>query len=171
MLLWLHVPFLVGYQAIRPHGGHSDIVSRVGLSEVTLVVLLTLLATFGTTNGWPRRVTSTLVASGLLSCSAALVHFAHGLTEAHFHFFVVMGLLILYEDWVPLLLALVYVLVHHGLLGTLVPQSVFYRSAAQARPWQWARPSCQAVGTGSGLTTCSTVDKVVARRFVERGIG
>ena len=138
ILLWLHVPFLVAYQAIRPESDHSHGGLQVGLSEVSLVVLLTLLATYGTTNGWPRRVTSTLVAAGLLSCSATLVSFAHGLTEAHFHFFVVMGLLVLYEDWVPLLLALTYVLIHHGVLGTLVPDSVFYRTSAQARPWQWA---------------------------------
>ena len=52
-----------------------------------------------------RRAQSLVVAFGLLTCSALLVHITGGLIEAHFHFFVMVAALSLYEDWVPFLIA------------------------------------------------------------------
>ena len=74
----------------------------------------------------------------LLAASMLLVYLMHGLTEAHFHFFVMVGLVSLYQDWVPFGVALVVVLIHHGVLGTLFPHSVFGHSAAHHNPWAWA---------------------------------
>ena len=48
-----------------------------------------------------RRLASALVALGLISTSGVLVHITGGLIEAHFHFFVMVLLLALYEDWIP----------------------------------------------------------------------
>ena len=59
-----------------------------------------------------------------MTCSALLVHIWGGTIEAHFHFFVVMSLLMLFQDWVPFLVAIGYVVVHHGLVGALAPESV-----------------------------------------------
>ena len=64
-----------------------------------------------------------MVAFGALYCSAALVDFSGGATEAHFSFFVMVAMLAAYEEWVPYLLALVFVILHHGLLGVLDPSS------------------------------------------------
>ena len=61
-----------------------------------------------------RRARSLVVALGLLSCSAVLVDITDGATEAQFHFFVMVAALSLYEDWVPLAAAVVYVLVAAG---------------------------------------------------------
>ena len=66
------------------------------------------------------------------------MHFWDGQTEAHFHFFVVVSLLILYQDWEPFLIALCVVVVHHGVLGALVPQAVYDHFSAVAHPWMWA---------------------------------
>ena len=44
-----------------------------------------------------RAVRSSLCATALLSCSAVLVVAWHGTTEAHFHYFVMVGALALYE--------------------------------------------------------------------------
>jgi signal transduction histidine kinase len=74
----------------------------------------------------------------LLSCSAMLVHVTGGSVEAHFHFFVVLPVVSLYQSWPPFLLALAYVLVHHGLIGQLWPESVYNHPAAIASPWKWA---------------------------------
>src|SRR4051794_979391 len=53
---------------------------------------------------WARRRTrAVLVSVGLLTCSALLVHIEHGLIEMHFHFFVMISVLTLYEDWLPFL--------------------------------------------------------------------
>jgi len=66
------------------------------------------------------------------------VHLWDGTTEGHFHFFVVVSLLILYQDWVPFLVAIGYVIVHHALLGVLAPHEVYSNPAAADDPWLWA---------------------------------
>ena len=64
-----------------------------------------------------RRLTRSIAASlGLVASSALVVHFADGNIESHFHFFFVLSVLILYQDWVPFLLAIAFVVVHHGVL-------------------------------------------------------
>jgi diguanylate cyclase len=73
---------------------------------------------------------------GLLTAAAMGVHVSGGVTEAHFSFFVVVVLLTLYEDWLMFVLAVVYTLVHHGVLGMLVPGDVF--AAHLESPWKWA---------------------------------
>ena len=52
-----------------------------------------------------RTVRSSLCAMALLTCSAVLVVAWHGTTEAHFHYFVMVGALALYEEWWAYLLA------------------------------------------------------------------
>jgi diguanylate cyclase (GGDEF)-like protein len=58
--------------------------------------------------------------------------------EAHFHFFVMIGVITLYQDWLPFGLALGYVVVHHTVLGMLAPTQVFNHPAAERAPWKWA---------------------------------
>jgi diguanylate cyclase (GGDEF)-like protein len=73
----------------------------------------------------------------LLAACAALVHLWNGVTEAHFIFFVMIGVVSLYQDWVPYGIALVMVIAHHGFLGTLYPDAVFSHEATH-NPWVWA---------------------------------
>jgi signal transduction histidine kinase len=84
------------------------------------------------------RWRAVLAAVGLVTSSAVLVHFSGGAIEAHFHFFVVLILLTLYEDWIPFLVAFGYVVVHHGVAGTFAPESVYNHADAIAHPWKWA---------------------------------
>jgi signal transduction histidine kinase len=86
----------------------------------------------------PRKVCAGLVSLGLLSCSALLVYFSGGYIEAHFHFFIVIVILGLYEDWLPFALALVFVELHHGIAGAIDPSAVYNHPAAQESPWLWA---------------------------------
>lgn len=86
----------------------------------------------------PRRVCSVVVAMGLMSCSAVLTHLSGGYIEAHFHFFVMLGVIFLYEDWLPYVLAVAYVAIHHGIAGSIDPLSVYNHPDAIARPWEWA---------------------------------
>jgi hypothetical protein len=46
----------------------------------------------------PRRVRSAVASLGLVVASAVLVHISGGYIEMHFHFFVMVGLLALYQD-------------------------------------------------------------------------
>jgi diguanylate cyclase len=85
-----------------------------------------------------RALKAAAATMSLLAASMLLVYLTNGLTEAHFHFFVMVGLVSLYQDWVPFGVALLVVLVHHGVAGTLFPHSVFGHHAAHHNPWAWA---------------------------------
>jgi PAS domain S-box-containing protein len=86
----------------------------------------------------PRRARAVFGAMALISTSALLTHFSGGYIEAHFHFFVMLGVIALYEDWVTFLLSIAYVGLHHGIVGTLDPKSVFNHPSAFENPWLWA---------------------------------
>jgi diguanylate cyclase (GGDEF)-like protein/PAS domain S-box-containing protein len=129
ILLWAHAFALGLYAYLEGYGlGHS-------VQEGGVVAALAALATLA---GSRRRLASALVSVGLMTGSAVLVHLSGGFIEAHFHFFVILILLTLYEDWVPFLVAAGYVLIHHGIAGTLDPESVYNHPDAIANPWKWA---------------------------------
>jgi len=129
-LLWLHVPLLLFYGASVSGQSLGHTVLESGI-----VALLALAASLPNPKRNQRAVMATL---GLMSCSAILTHFSHGLIEMHFHFFVMLVVVSLYQSWVPFLVALGYVVTHHGLFGWLDPSSVFNHPAAIANPWKWA---------------------------------
>jgi diguanylate cyclase (GGDEF)-like protein len=84
------------------------------------------------------KARSTACALGLVTSSAVLVHLAGGFIEAHFHFFVMVALMSLYQAWAPFLAAVGFVALHHGVLGVLAPQAVFNHDAAIQNPWAWS---------------------------------
>jgi diguanylate cyclase (GGDEF)-like protein len=84
-----------------------------------------------------RRGRAALCAGGLLGAAVVLVHLAHGVTEAHFAFFVVVTALALYEDWIPFLLAIAVVVVHHLVLGHVDPEAVFGEGREALSPLGW----------------------------------
>jgi diguanylate cyclase (GGDEF)-like protein len=84
-----------------------------------------------------RTVRSAATTVSLLAASVALVHLWSGVTEAHFVFFVMVGLVSLYQQWVPFGIALVVVTLHHGVIGTLYPHAVFGHGGMHD-PWLWA---------------------------------
>jgi diguanylate cyclase (GGDEF)-like protein len=85
-----------------------------------------------------RLFRSSVATLGLVTTSAILVHLSGGSIEMHFHFFVMVGVITLYQDWVPFLLALSYVVAHHGVMGVIEPSSVYNHPAAWNSPWRWA---------------------------------
>lgn len=128
-LLWLHVPALPLYALSRGQSPRH-VAAETGL--------LFAAAALGTLTRAHRMLSEVVVALGLLMASALAVHFSGGMIEAHFHFFVVVGALTLYQDRLPFLLAIGFVLLHHGVLGTLTPQLVYAHEAAARNPWAWA---------------------------------
>jgi diguanylate cyclase (GGDEF)-like protein len=129
VLLWAHVPLLVGFAILRGFGVVH------GLIQVIPIVVLGALATFGR---GARGFRSGMAAAGLMSCSAVLVHLWGGRTEMSFHYFVMIGVLSLYEDWFPFLVAIGFVVVQHGVMGVADPSSVYDHADAWAHPWTWA---------------------------------
>jgi signal transduction histidine kinase len=99
-----------------------------------------------------RKVRAGLVSLGLLTCSALLVHLSGGYIEAHFHFFIVVVILGLYEDWLPFGLALAYVVLHHGIGGMIDPSSIYNHPAAQDHPWLWAAIHGAAISLAAALS-------------------
>ncbi|MEA3136015.1 MAG: two-component system, NarL family, sensor histidine kinase BarA [Thermoplasmata archaeon] len=85
-----------------------------------------------------RSMRSGVAALALVTSSAVLTQFWGGVIEGHFHFFIVVALISLYQDWVPFLLAIAYVVVDHGVIGTVFPQWVYNHPDALANPWKWA---------------------------------
>ncbi len=129
LLLWLHVPALLAFAVARGYGVlHST-------SEMLLVISLAIVASIPRLGRGPRSAAAAL---GLVSCSALLIHFWAGQAEGHFHFFVVVSLLILYQDWLPFLIAIGFVVLHHGVLGSALPHEVFPGETAVGQPWSWA---------------------------------
>jgi PAS domain S-box-containing protein len=83
-----------------------------------------------------RRAQELVVVFGLLTCSADLVHITHGLIEAHFHFFVVVAALSVYEDWLPFLVAIAYVFIQHALMAAFIDHDMVFNHAGSS--WKWA---------------------------------
>src|SRR3954468_23623042 len=126
-LLWAHVVALPVVALIYGFPlGHA-------LLEGAIVAVFGVVALLGVGD---RRVRSVVVALGLLTCSAVLVHITGGLIEAHFHFFVMVAALSLYEDWVPFLVAVGYVFLQHGLMATVMDEDAVFNHGGSA--WKWA---------------------------------
>ncbi len=85
-----------------------------------------------------RRASTAVAALGLFTCSAVLVHLSGGVIEMHFHYFVMVGVVTLHQDWRPFLMAIGYFVLQHGLAGALVPATVYNHQSAIDHPWQWA---------------------------------
>jgi len=78
------------------------------------------------------------VTAGLGWCSTTLVHLSGGQIEAHFHFFIVVGLIALYQRWLPFAWAIAFTVVSHGVGSAIEPELMFNHPAAIERPWLWA---------------------------------
>jgi two-component system, cell cycle sensor histidine kinase and response regulator CckA len=127
-VLWLHVVVIPLFALFR------DYSALHALLEAAPIAITAVGASLARTRG-----TRALIASfGLVTCSAVLVHISGGVIEMHFHFFVMLAIIALYQDWRPFLLAMAYVVVHHSLLGLLAPSGVFNHPAAINTPWKWA---------------------------------
>jgi diguanylate cyclase (GGDEF)-like protein/PAS domain S-box-containing protein len=128
-LLWLHVPALFLFALVR---GQSVAHSIFEASTVAAFAVAAIACR-------SQRRTSTVMASlGLLTCSAVLVHLSGGLIEMHFHYFVIVGVVALYQDWRPFLVAIAYVVLQHGLAGVIDPAMVYDHAGAIQHPWRYA---------------------------------
>jgi diguanylate cyclase (GGDEF)-like protein/PAS domain S-box-containing protein len=132
IVLWLHVAAIPVYGLVR----HQTLLHS--LFEASLVGVFALSATFNGGAQLPRGIRAAIAAGGLMTASAVLVHLAGGAIEMHFHFFVMVGLITLYQDWVPFLVAIAFVALHHGVVGVLLPRYVYDHDAAQTKPLLWA---------------------------------
>ena len=97
---------------------------RLGRGTVFDIACLAFLALVANVHGLSRRARACSPRrrwSLAPRCGAPV----GGRIEAHFHFFVIIGLLVLYQDWLPYLLAVAYVAFEHGVIGAYDPKAVY----------------------------------------------
>lgn len=129
MLLWLHV---VALTVIGLLVGHpvSQLLPAVGIIAV--------LATGAGLQRYDVTVRSALATLGLVWSAATLVYLFDGRTVMHFHYFVIVAVVALYQAWWPYLLAVGFVLIQHGLVGTIAPQLVYGMDMSIGAAWAMA---------------------------------
>jgi signal transduction histidine kinase/CheY-like chemotaxis protein len=130
VLLALHAIGIVGFIVVAGEGIMHAMLGGgvVGLSAVVAAL----------TTRRSRTVSSVVSSFGLVMASAVLVHLSGGYIEFHFHFFVVVAIIALYQQWLPFLVAIGFVVLHHGVIGVLHPAAVYNHPAAWQHPWRWA---------------------------------
>jgi signal transduction histidine kinase len=127
-VLGLHLPALFVFGLVLHH-------EALYTAELLLPPLLLLLAGRHLTR---RRPASVCITAGLTYCSAALVVLTRGSIEAHFHFFIIIGFIALYQDWVPFLWNVGFTVLSHGLGSAYKSDLIFDYPAAQQSPWIWS---------------------------------
>jgi hypothetical protein len=112
LLLWLHVFGVPVFAVLR----------REPLSHAVIEgAVVGLFAVAASHRRLGKSWRAALATVGLISSSAILVHVSGGLIEMHFHFFVMVVVVSLYQSWVPFLLAVGLVVLHHGFAGAAAP--------------------------------------------------
>jgi len=124
-VLAAHLPLLLLLAALAGDGRWHGVLEVLPLAALLALALAPAA---------PRRVRAFASSTGLLACSAVLVHLFEGSVEAHFHYFVVVAIVALYQDWAIYALAIAFVALQHGIMGALRPDSVF----PHGDPWVWA---------------------------------
>ena len=152
VVLWLHTVGLLGFGLLSGAGRWHV------LADVSAVAIAALAASWGRGR---RRLRAVLASLGLITASAVLVHLSGGYIEMHFHFFVMVVIIALYQDWTPFLVAIGYVVLHHGVLGVLDPHAVYNHPAAIAHPWQWA-------ALHGGFVLAASIASIVNWHLAER---
>ncbi|HVQ94160.1 MAG TPA: ATP-binding protein, partial [Mycobacteriales bacterium] len=127
-LLLLHVPALFVFGLAR--GYQVQEVAATVAVPFALLIVGRLMHT--------RRLASFFVTAGLFTCSAALVGLSGGAIEAHFHFFIMIGFIALYQDWIPFLANIIFTVLSHGFGSAFKSGLMFNHADAVAHPWRWS---------------------------------
>jgi hypothetical protein len=119
--LALHIPIFVGQAIVSG--------KDLGLALFfSLFIFLPLLIFKSIEN--LRNFVPSFIAFGLMVYSALLIHLGAGMIEMHFHVFVSIAALVAYARWIPILVAVVTIAVHHIAFYFLLPKSIFNYEAS-----------------------------------------
>src|SRR5258706_8094528 len=152
-LLWLHVPIIVIYGFATGNGAAHNVAECLPTA---------VMGVLGSRKSIDRRSRAMLTGLGLMIASAVLVHLSGGVTEVHFHFFVMLGVISLYQDWQPFLLSIAFVALHHAVMGLVRPEDVFDNPAAWRSPLVWA-------GIHAFFVLCASAVSITSWGIVEAG--
>jgi methyl-accepting chemotaxis protein len=128
VVLVAHLPVLAAIGLLRDVHGF--------LLWGQLAVMAVLLVGGQVLAGQAARASA--VSLGLMIGADVLVHVGGGLTDLHIWFYVLLAMVALYQSWVPFLLAVAFVAVHHAAMSLWMPMSVFSTHEAQQSPLLFA---------------------------------
>lgn len=128
-LLWMHVVVLVVIGVLRDRPLAACVLAPAVVAACALAASWARLS---------RMARASMATLGLLASCAILIDDFDGLIEAHFHFFIVIAVVSLYQSWRPYLLGIGFVLTHHLVMGTLMPHRVYNHPMAGHDPWLFA---------------------------------
>ncbi|GLZ02423.1 sensor domain-containing diguanylate cyclase [Actinoplanes sp. NBRC 103695] len=167
IILWLQFPVLATVTFIVNDPADPRVVEpdeagpgQEGMVVVWLMLAAMLACAIGSLLTASRQLSAAVISMGLLLSCSALVLIGNGETILHFSFFVVIGLISLYQNWLPLLISVLLVAAEYLLIGALAPGRIFADERAQASPILYA-----AVHVGFILFTCAV--QVAYWRFIQ----
>ena len=85
-----------------------------------------------------RRLRTVSATMSLMCASMVFVDLSGGVTEAHFHFFVMIGVVAAYQDWLAFSLCITVTVLHHAVMGVFAPHSVYGNTSEWRNPVEWA---------------------------------
>jgi len=119
-VLALHLPVLLVLALVTGRGAAAAVLEVLPVMALGLVALGPI----------GRRQRALAASLGLIVCSALLVHLYDGATAAHFHYFVAVAVIALYQDWTVYVLAIAFVALEHALVGAFSDSTVFNRGGS-----------------------------------------
>jgi methyl-accepting chemotaxis protein len=128
-ILAVHPPVLlaIGYWQHHTHG------VSLWLELAGIVAMLVLAHVLRS-----QVARASAVGVGLMLSAGTLVHVSGGLTDMHIWFYALLALVALYQSWVPFLLAVAFVAVHHGTMSLVMPEMVYSTPLALEHPLLFA---------------------------------
>ena len=164
LILWLTIPLLALVTVVSdsPNAeGMPGMHHAGGNPMVWLMAATLMLCAVASTAIRGRRLGAAVVSLGLLLSAALLVSLGGGRTDLHFGYFVVLGLISLYQDWVPLVMSVLLVAGEHLVMGVLAPALLYSDPVAHQEPIRYA-----VLHAGFILASCGV--QVVYWRLTER---
>lgn len=139
LLIVAQVPLLVAlglFEGTMPLTG-AEIPALMPMMMAAFVTIILGAAALASWSRFDRRTRTVLAAFSAMTVSMSLVKLSGGYIEAHFHFFVFIAVLALYEDWLPFAVGMTYVAIGHGMFSLIDSSLVYNHPAAIANPVVW----------------------------------
>ncbi|GIE81615.1 hypothetical protein Aph02nite_75650 [Actinoplanes philippinensis] len=153
-LLWFHVPVFLIIGILGPRTAWEAVGFTAGVA-----VWAALAGLVPATN---RKARASHVSVGLIACTLVAIEITGGEMATHIHLYAVLIFVALYQQWAPLVSAIVVVVVHHGVLGLVAPERVF------GEHHMGIGPALGMVAVHAGLLTLEVAGIVVFWHFAEQ---
>jgi diguanylate cyclase (GGDEF)-like protein/PAS domain S-box-containing protein len=141
IILWAQLPFLAFFAFVDHDGAREMAQMEHGATAESLVWLMVVAMTGCAVAGTvirDRRISAAAVSLGMLLACGLLVSIGGGRTDLHFAYFMALGLISLYQDWVPLLMSVVLVTAEHLVMGAAAPGLLYSDPRAMTQPARYA---------------------------------